>query len=101
MLDDKEFEDVVYVPRIKRNQFRRQSSSSEEYRILLINYWMMSHYNATWEWLAGRCFYKEKEKALEEVKKHFQRKLGMLLALTFGFKSIFLQNLLLVTVYTV
>ena len=41
--------------------------------------WMMMHYASTWEWLAGRCFRLGKEKALEEVNKHFKRKLGMLL----------------------
>ena len=91
MLDDEEFEGVVFVPHNKRDQFRQQSSSSEGYRILLINYWMMTGYNPTWEELAVECFYDEKEKALEEVKKHFQRKLGMLLALMFWY-SIFLQN---------
>ena len=85
MLDDEEFGCVVAVPYNKIDQFRQQSSSTEEYRLLLINHWMMTYYNPTWEGLAGRCFYKEKEKALEEVKKHFQRKLGMLLALMFGF----------------
>ena len=89
MLDDKELEDVVYVPDNKRDQFRQQSSSDEEYRILLINCWMMTYYNPTWEELAGQCFYFKKEKALEEVKKHFQRKLGMLLALMFGFQYSF------------
>ena len=91
MLDDEEFGNVVYVPDKKRDQFRQQSSSTEEYRLLLINHWMMTDYNPTWEELAGECFHKEKEKALEEVKKHFQSKLGMLLALMFWF-SIFLQN---------
>ena len=89
MLDDKEFEDVVYVPYNKRDQFRLQSSSTEEYRILLIIYWMMTCYNPTWEGLAGECFYNEKEKALEEVKKHFQRKLGMLWHSCFGFQYSF------------
>ena len=89
MLNDKQFEYVVYVPDNKRDQFRQQSSSTEEYRILSINYWMMTYFNPTWERLAGECFYKEKEKALEEVKKHFQRKLGTLLALMFGFQYSF------------
>ena len=40
---------------------------------------MMEYYSPTWEWVAGRCFYEEKGKALEEVKKYFKRKLGMLL----------------------
>ena len=40
---------------------------------------MMVHYSPTWEWVAGKCFYEEKGKALEEVKKYLKRKLGMLL----------------------
>ena len=44
-----------------------------------ITNWIMKNYRATWKELAGRCFYREKEKALEEVKKHFSRKFGMLL----------------------
>ena len=39
----------------------------------------MKHYSPTWEWVAGKCFYHEKGKALEEVKKYFKKKLGMLL----------------------
>ena len=45
----------------------------------MITNWMMTHFAPTWEWLAGRCFRRREEKALEEVKKHFKRKLGMLL----------------------
>ena len=40
---------------------------------------MMEYYFPTWEWVAGQCFYLGKGKALEEVKKYFKRKLGMLL----------------------
>ena len=51
-------------------------SGSREQRI---TDFMMEHYSPTWEWVAGRCFYREKGKALEEVKKYLKRKLGMLL----------------------
>ena len=44
-----------------------------------ITNFMMDHYSPTWEWVAGWCFYREQGKALEEVKKYFKRKLGMLL----------------------
>ena len=44
-----------------------------------ITTWMMTYPIPTWEYLGGLCFYFEKEKALEEVKKQFKRKLGMLL----------------------
>ena len=40
---------------------------------------MMKHYSPTWEWVTGKCFYREQGNALEEVKKYFKRKLGMLL----------------------
>ena len=53
----------------------RFGDSSEQW----ITNWIMKDYRATWKELAGRCFYHEKEKALEEMKKHFKRKLGMLL----------------------
>ena len=52
------------------------SGDSREQRI---TNWIMMDYEATWETLAGKCFYREKAKALEEVKKHFKRKLGILL----------------------
>ena len=55
---------------------RRHSDDSREQSI---TNWIMMDYDATFEGLAGWCFYFEKEKALEEVKKHFKRKLGMLL----------------------
>ena len=44
-----------------------------------ITTWMMTYPVPTWEYLGGVCFYHEKEKALEEMKKQFKRKLGMLL----------------------
>ena len=44
-----------------------------------ITNFMMKHVSPTWEWVAGRCFYHEQGKALEEVKKYLKRKLGMLL----------------------
>ena len=91
-MDDEELGNVVDIPKNMRDQFRQQNSCSEEYRAQLINYMMIYDANCTWESVAGQCFYFEMEKALEEVKKHFQRKLGMLLALMFWF-SIFLQNL--------
>ena len=40
---------------------------------------MMKDYSPTWESIAGWCFYREAGKVLEEVKKYFKRKLGMLL----------------------
>ena len=52
------------------------SGDSREQRIT--NYAML-HCCTSWEFVARRCYYLEKEKALEEVKKHFKRKLGMLL----------------------
>ena len=38
--------------------------------------YIMRYPMLTWEFLAGECFRDEKEKALEEVKKHFKRKSG-------------------------
>ena len=52
----------------------RPSGDSREQRITK---WMMTFWSPTWEDVAGRCFYYENDKALEEVKKHFKRKLGM------------------------
>ena len=64
-LSDGELWDVLRVSGASREQ--------------MISNWMMTHFTPTWEWLAGRCFFCGKEKALEEVKKHFKRILGMLL----------------------
>ena len=58
------------------NVFGGYSGVSKEQRI---TDFMMVHYSPTWEWVAGMCFYHEKGKALEEVKKYLKRKLGMLL----------------------
>ena len=52
------------------------SGLSREQRITVF---IMEYYSPTWEEVAERCFYKKKGKALEEVKKYFKRKLGMLL----------------------
>ena len=60
-------------------ELRRVLEVSYASRKQMITNWMMTHFAPTWEWLAGRCFFFGKEKALEEVKKHFKRKLGMLL----------------------
>ena len=40
-------------------------------RYLMISPW------SSWKWLAATCFHKDEEKALDEVKKHLKRKLGM------------------------
>ena len=52
------------------------SGDSRDQRITT---WMMTIPAPTWEYLGGVCFYREKEKALEEVKKQLKRKLGLLL----------------------
>ena len=64
-LSDEELWDVLGVSYVSRKQ--------------RITNWMMTHFAPTWEWLAGWCFRRRKENALEEMKKHFKRKLGMLL----------------------
>ena len=43
----------------------------------MITKWLMISPLSSWKWLAVGCFYKEKEKVVDEVKKHFKRKLGM------------------------
>ena len=55
------------------------SGVSGDSRDQRITTWMMIHPIPTLEYLGGVCFYLEREKALEEVKKQFKRKLGMLL----------------------
>ena len=62
-LSDEELRDILGVSHASRKQ--------------MISNWMMTHFAPTWEQLAGQCFYLGKEKALEEVKKYFKRKLGM------------------------
>lgn len=57
-----------------RSVFEGVSSLSREQRI---TNWIMTFYSPTWEYVAGWCFYVKKDKALEEMKKHFKRKLGM------------------------
>ena len=64
-LSDNVLESVLGVSVVSREQ--------------VITDFMMKHYSPTWEWVAGQCFYCEQGKALEEVKKYFKRKLGMLL----------------------
>ena len=49
---------------------------SDDSRERMITNYIMKFPMSTWEFLAGECFDKEKEKALEEVKKHFKRKSG-------------------------
>ena len=78
-LDDEALANACGVPRRKREQFRNQSTSSEEYRRLSVEYFMFVCPIPSWESLAGECFYNEEDRALNEVKEHVQRKLGMLL----------------------
>ena len=66
LLSDEELKDVL-------------GGVSDDSREQQITTWMMTIPAPTWEYLGGLCFYGEKEKALEEVKKQFKRKLGMLL----------------------
>ena len=60
----------------KRAELRRQSSTSEEYRILLINHWLNTFHTPTWEYLAGKCFLSKKEIPLRKIKEHFERMPG-------------------------
>ena len=78
-LNDEILADACGVLDHKREQFRKQSTNSEEYRHLLVEYFVFVHPVPSWEWLAGGCFYNEEDRALNEVKEHVQRKLGMLL----------------------
>lgn len=57
-------------------ELREILGGSCAYREQMITEWMMKVPAPTWEYLAGRCFHKKKQKALDEVKKHFKRKLG-------------------------
>ena len=43
----------------------------------VITKWLMISPLTSWKGLATTCFYQDEEKALDEVKKHFKRKLGM------------------------
>lgn len=87
MLNNKDLEKILYLPNKKMVQLRQRSSSPDEYRIQLINYWRKAYIDATWERMGSHCFYEEKEKALNEVKKHFQWKLGMLLSHSYSISS--------------
>ena len=78
-LDDEVLATVCGVPDSKREQFRNQSTSNEEYRRLLVEYFMLVYPIPSWEFLAGLCFYIEEDRVLNEVQKHVQRKLGVLL----------------------
>ena len=49
---------------------------ADDSRERMITNYIMTFPMSTWEYAAGRCFVNEKEKALEEVKKHFKRKSG-------------------------
>ena len=60
------------------DEIRRVLGGSRGSREQGIANYAVSHYRGSWEFVAEQCFYFEKEKALEEVKKHFKRKLGML-----------------------
>jgi hypothetical protein len=51
--------------------------SSGDSREQVITKWMMTTLISSWKWLAILCFNLEKEKVVEEVKKHFKRKLGI------------------------
>ena len=78
-LNDEDLAEACGVPDSKREQFRNQSTSNEEYRRLSVEYFVFVFFIPSWEWLAGWCFYLEEDRALNEVKEHVQRKLGMLL----------------------
>ena len=66
-LDDEELRDVL------------SGVSGDSAREQMITNYVVEFPVPTWEFLSGMCYSREKEKALEEVKKHFKRKLGMLL----------------------
>ena len=61
----------------KRVELHHRSSTSEEYRILLINHWLETFHMPTWEYLAGKCFLSKKKEILKKIFKYFQRKIGV------------------------
>jgi hypothetical protein len=48
----------------------------------VITKWRMTTPLSSWKWLAALCFVHEEEKAVDEVKKRFKRKLGISMMIT-------------------
>ena len=70
-------EDVLIIPRRKRVELRKQSTTDEDYKRGLATYYLHTHPRASWAHIGGELLYYEEEEALERVKKHIVPEQGM------------------------
>ena len=68
-----DLEKCLDTPYKIEEEMREQSSSAIIYRKKLVKYWLKYHPNASWEYLAGRLLYMDKNQALEKVKRNIFR----------------------------
>ena len=73
-MDGSEYlENCLQIPYKIREEMRELSSNAIIYRKKLVEYWLMYHPNASWEYLAGRLLYMDENQALEKVKRNIFR----------------------------
>ena len=70
-------EGCLTVPLSVRSKINEQSHSEEERRNQLVDYWLMTSPNASWQWLSGWIHYYEEKSALSAAKRYVQRAPGV------------------------
>ena len=63
---------ILDIPRSKKREIRVESICFNQYREKLVQYYIITNPNASWDGLAGRLLYSE-NKALENLKRNIIR----------------------------
>ena len=71
--DNYSLEDILDIPPSKKREIREESTGVDQYREKIVHYYIKTNPNASWDGLAGRLLYYEKNEALENVKRNIIR----------------------------
>ena len=66
-------EGILDIPHSKESEIREESTGAHQYREKIVKYYISTNPNASWDGLAGRLLYYEKNEALENVKRNIIR----------------------------
>ena len=66
-------ENILNIPFSKEREIRVESTGVDQYREKIVHYYIKTNPNASWDGLAGRLLYSEKNQALENVKRNIIR----------------------------
>lgn len=75
-------QDVEVLERIfqlsfyKKQELRKQSAGDEEWKEVIVKYFLHTNPNASWEWLGGKLLWMGEDETLQKVKVYIKYKEG-------------------------